>query len=102
MSAKPKTIRIESAEYVGEHKLHLFFTDGKEQVVNFGPFLENSLHPEIRKFLSPKNFKRFAVQGGELMWGDFDLIFPIMDLYKNKLDQGEATVGKPRFYSRAR
>ena len=22
---------------------------------------------------------------GELMWGDFDLIFPIMDLYQNSI-----------------
>ena len=85
MSAKPKTIRIVRAEYLGAYKLHLFFSDGKEQVVDFNPFLENSRHPEIRKFISPKKFKQFTVENGELMWGDFDLIFPIMDLYENKL-----------------
>lgn len=94
MNTKLKTIKIESAEHVGAHKLHLFFSDGKEQLVDFGPFLENSLHPDIKKFLSPKNFKRFTIENGDLMWGDFDLIFPIMDLYENKLDQRAKVVSK--------
>lgn len=99
MSAKPKTIRIEHAEHIGANKLRLFFSDRKEQVVDFGPFLQKSLHPEIRKFLSPKFFKQFTVENGELMWGDFDLIFPIMDLYENRLERDEKTVDKPRFSS---
>lgn len=32
MSAKPKTISIESAEHVGEHKLHLFFPTEKSKL----------------------------------------------------------------------
>lgn len=62
--------------------------------MDFGPFLKNSLHPEIRKFLNPKLFSRFTVENGELMWGDFDLIFPIMDLYENKIDRENSAIGK--------
>jgi len=102
MSAKPKAIRIESAEHIGAHKLSLFFSDGKEQVVDFGPFLENSLHPEIRKFLNPKKFKQFTIEHGELMWGDFDLIFPIMDLYENKLKRGKMVASTQRRASAGR
>lgn len=102
MSAKLKTIKIESAEHAGAHKLSLFFSDGTEQIVDFSPFLESSLHPEIRKFLSPKKFKQFTIENGELMWGDFDLMFPLMDLYENKLDRKTKAVRKPRFSSAAR
>lgn len=91
MSAKSKIIRIESAEYVGANKLHLLFSDGKERIVDFGPFLGKSQHPQIRKFLSQKTFKNFTVESGELVWGDFDLIFPIMDLYHNRLHDRERT-----------
>ncbi len=89
MTAKrrQKTIKIESAKYIGKYMIHFYFSDGVEQVVNFGPFLENSRHPEIRSFLSPKKFRQFSIQSGELMWGDFDLIFPIMDIYQNNLSQ---------------
>lgn len=92
MSARIKTIKIKNAEHVVAHKLALFFSDGKQQVVDFGPFLQNSLHPEIRKYLRPKKFKQFAIENGELMWGDFDLVFPVMDLYENKLDRKRKSV----------
>jgi hypothetical protein len=94
MSVKPKIIRLDSAEYAGANKLHLLFSDGKEKVVDFGPFLENSQHPQIRKYLNPRRFKKFTVEDGELMWGNFDMIFPIMDLYKNKLERAKKTIGK--------
>jgi len=102
MIAKKKILKIESAKHIGGHRLMLAFSDGKEQAVDFGHFLENSRHPEIRKFLNPKNFKSFKIENGDLMWGDFDMIFPITDLYENKLAHGEAAVSKPRISSGAR
>ena len=97
-----KVLKIESAKHIGGRRLLITFSDGKEQTVDFGHFLENSRHPEIRKFLNPKNFKNFTIESGDLMWGDFDLIFPIMDLYENKLDHGKTVVNKPRTSSGAR
>lgn len=80
-----KTLSIEGVKHVGGYRLMLKFSDGKEQEVDFGRFLERAQHPEIRKFLDPKRFKKFKLKNGELMWGDFDLIFPIMDLYESKV-----------------
>ena len=99
-----KSIKIEKAKHVGGHRLVIDFSDGISQTVDFGPFLESSLHPEIRKFLDPKKFKQFIVRDGDLMWGDFDLIFPILDLYENNLNQEieEVPVSKLRFSSSAR
>lgn len=100
MIARRKLLKIDKAEHAGEYRLMLSFSDGKEQTVDFGPFLENSRNPEIRKFLKPKNFKSFKLEDGDLMWGDFDLIFPIMDLYENRLEHGlsevAGAVSKPR------
>ena len=90
MTKTNKVLKIVSAKHIGGHRLILTFSDEKEQTVDFGHFLENSQHPEIRKFLDPRSFKTFTVENGELMWGDFDLIFPIMDLYENKIDQSKS------------
>jgi hypothetical protein len=96
MKGKKKIIKILSAKHIGGHRLMITFTDGVEQAVDFGHFLEHSRHPEIRKFLNPKNFRSFIVESGDLMWGDFDLIFPIMDLYQNRLNHHEAALGNSR------
>ncbi len=78
-------IKILNVKYLKDYKLSLDFIDGKTQIVDFEPFLSTSLHPEIKKYLKPQNFKKFKLEGGELMWGDYDLIFPIMDLYHNRI-----------------
>jgi Protein of unknown function (DUF2442) len=80
-----KIIKIKKAEYLGGCALKLWFTDGMTQSVDFEPFLRNSLHSDIQKYLDRKHFTKFSLKDGELMWGDFDLIFPIMDLYKNSI-----------------
>ncbi len=99
-----KVIKIKKINYVDEYQLNIEFSDGTSQTVDFKPFLKGSTHPEIRKFLDLKKFKQFAIRDGELMWGDFDLIFPIMDLYENTLNHcdGELAVSKPRFSSGGR
>jgi hypothetical protein len=102
MTAKALAIKILSVEYIGGYVLKILFSDKKEQTVDFEPFLRNSVHSEIRKFLKPQSFKRFKVLDGELMWGDFDLIFPIMDIYQNRLEHHTAAISKPGFSSRAR
>lgn len=94
MKNKSRVLKITKAELAGRYRLKLFFSDGKVQTVDFGPFFRASLHPEIRKFLKPTNFKRFTIHDGELMWGDFDLIFPIIDLYKNTIENGQTTINK--------
>lgn len=84
---KNAILKIKSVEHIGRHKLTIVFSDGKVQAVDFGNFLKNSKNPEIRKYLNLRAFKKFTLKNGELMWGDFDLIFPIADLYENKLER---------------
>ena len=85
MSKKTKIIKLISVTYLKEFKLNLIFADGVSQLVDFKPFLESSSHAEVKKYLNLKKFKKFNFENNELMWGDFDLIFPIIDLYENNL-----------------
>lgn len=78
-------INIVKPQAAGEHRLHLAFDDGKEQIVDFLPFLSRSQHPEIPQWLNPAGFSSFRLEYGELVWRDWGLCFPIMDLYRNDL-----------------
>ncbi|MBK8814993.1 MAG: DUF2442 domain-containing protein [Methylococcaceae bacterium] len=83
MSQNP--ISIIEAEARGDYRLHLTFDDGKEQSVDFKPFLTRVQHPDIRSYLDPAKFAMSRIEYGELVWGDYDLCFPVIDLYLNQL-----------------
>lgn len=75
-------IDVVQAEHAGTYRLKLVFSDGTERVVDFGPFLQNAGHPAIRAFLEPEKFASFRIEQGDLLWGDYDLCFPVADLYE--------------------
>jgi hypothetical protein len=76
-----RQLKIDSAKYLSDFAIRILFNDGTEKLVDFKPFLSNSLHPSIRKYLDEKKFSNFDLTGGNLNWNDYDLIFPIWDLY---------------------
>lgn len=78
-------IHIVSAKHEGDYRLRLFFNNGQERVVDFAPFLRRSLNPLIRKYLDSELFKQFTVENGDLFWHDYDLCFPVIDLYEGNL-----------------
>ena len=78
-------IEITGLAQTGDYRLRLSFNDGKEQEVDFLPFLSSSRHPAIRAFLAPERFATYRLEYGDLVWGDFELCFPIIDLYENHL-----------------
>ena len=78
-------IEIKSARYIGDFAIRIQFNDGYNRLVDFKPFLESSLHPSIRKYLDENKFKKFDIIDGNLNWNDYDLIFPIDNLYEGKL-----------------
>ena len=82
-------VNIISAESAGECRIHLKFDDGTEQEVDFKPFLVRSSHPEIRAYLDQARFGAFRLEYGELVWGDYELCFPMADLYRNTVDHGQ-------------
>ncbi len=79
------SIDVVRAEHEGAYRLRLVFSDGTERTVDFGPFLCSSGHPAIRSFLEPDKFASFRVEQGDLLWGEYDLCFPVADLYEGRI-----------------
>ncbi|MBF8306032.1 MAG: hypothetical protein HW398_1220 [Acidobacteria bacterium] len=82
-------LEVTEAKYVSGYKLLLTFNDGAVRVVDFGPFLAKARNPDTTDYRDLKKFKSFHLQDGDLMWGDYQMIFPIMDLYRGNILKGE-------------
>jgi hypothetical protein len=80
-----KILKIKSAIYIKNYELLITFQDGKEVNVDFYDFLKSSTNPQIRDYLILEKFKSFKIKDHDLLWGDFDLLFPIEDLYSGKI-----------------
>lgn len=80
-----KILKIKSAEYIKNYELLITFQDGKEVNIDFYDFLNSSTNPHIKDYLILEKFKSFKIKDCDLLWGDFDLLFPIEDLYNGKI-----------------
>jgi len=78
-------LKIESAKYLSDYAIRIKFSDGNERLIDFKPFLSKSLHPAIKKYLNENMFSNFSLTDGNLNWNDYDLIFPISDLYNGRI-----------------
>ena len=78
-------VDIVRVDHVGRHRLELKFSDGHIATVDFAPFLRACLNPETRRFLDEKQFKVFSLTHGNLVWGDYDMCFPVEDLYEGRI-----------------
>jgi hypothetical protein len=85
MISEGQSITIEKVDYLGDYRLKLSFNDNTNQIISFYPFLNNSLNPFIRRYLDINEFKKFKLDAGDLEWNDYDLCFPIADLYENNI-----------------
>ena len=79
------SIKIIKAEYLKDYRIKLLFSDNRIQIVDFKAFLENSQNPTTRKYLNIERFKEFKIEFGDLIWHDYELCFPIIDLYENAI-----------------
>jgi hypothetical protein len=80
-----KTIAVAQAEYLGKYVIHFTFSDETEQTVDFGVFLNRSNNPMTRKYLDQKLFRNFQIEHGDVVWNDYELCFPIGDLYEGNV-----------------
>lgn len=78
-------ISITKAEMGNDLKIHFEFSDGTRRNIDFRPFLERSRNPMTRKYLDPVEFKNFQLEHGDIVWNDYELCFPIWNLYEGKL-----------------
>ena len=80
-----KYISIEEAKYMDGYKIYMRFNDGKENILDFEDFILKAQHPDIKKYRNIELFKNFNFEHGEIEWNDYDLAFPIYDLYQNDI-----------------
>lgn len=78
-------LEITEAEYVSGYKISLRFNDGTLRVVDFEPFLRKAGNPGLTQYRQLTKFRQFRLHYGDLMWGDYEMIFPIADLYRGEL-----------------
>lgn len=78
-------LKIDTAKYLLDYAVRVKFNDGSERLIDFKPFLSKSNHPSIKKYLDEDKFSQFEIKDGNLNWNDYELIFPVWDLYNGKL-----------------
>lgn len=82
-----KIMTIVDAVYTGGLSLSLTFSDGIVRVVDFESFIKKYPHPQYDRYLDPDCFQTFSIENGNVVWGkDWDMIFPVEDLYNGHLD----------------
>jgi hypothetical protein len=78
-------LEIVEATFVSDYKIRLVFNDESQRVVDFGPFLKKARNPDTTDYLDLKKFREFRIEDGDLIWGDFQMIFPITDLHRGAI-----------------
>jgi hypothetical protein len=79
-------IDVNSATYDGDYALLILFSDGMQKRVDFSPFINSIEAPYLKKYKNTDKFKDFKIEEGNVVWGkDWDLIFPVKQLYSGKI-----------------
>jgi hypothetical protein len=78
-------LELTEAKYVSGYKIRLAFNDGTARVMDFEPFLRKALNPDLTQYRQMRKFKSFRLHHGDLMWGDYEMIFPIADLHRGAI-----------------
>ena len=78
-------IHIEDVEYLGDFKINLIFNDGISKTVDFKNFLKKSLHSSLKKYQNQTESQKFQLIDGNLNWNDYEMIFPVADLYEGNI-----------------
>jgi hypothetical protein len=76
---------VVSAKSTSGYKIQIAFSDGVKKIIDFEPFISESQHPSIRKYLDLELFNQFKIVNGNLNWNDYDMIFPLTDLRNGKI-----------------
>lgn len=77
---------VKSADYVKDYILLVGFSDGSKKEVDFSTFLNDTPVYYFHKYRELDNFKKFKIEEGNVVWGkDWDLIFPVIQLYNGKI-----------------
>jgi DUF971 family protein len=78
-------VSIEKAEYKGDYKIKLMFSDGVGILIDFFEFLKNTKNPMTKKYLDKQLFKNFSIQYGDIIRNEYEMCFPVWDLHEGKI-----------------
>lgn len=78
-------ISIMNAQYIQDYKIKFLFSDGTERTIDFSEFLENSKNPMTIKYLNKELFENFTIEYGDIIWNDYEMCFPIWNLYEGRI-----------------
>lgn len=79
-------IKVTKALYINSYKIQIEFSDNSSKIIDFEPFIFGNPHPQWEKYKEIKNFKKYKLENGNLVWGkNWDLVFPIYNLYTGNL-----------------
>ncbi len=76
---------VKSAKHLTSHILNIEFNNGHHETVDFSTFIFTSRHPDYEKYKSIDDFLKYKIIDGNLNWDDYTMIFPVEDLYHNKI-----------------
>ncbi len=78
-------IAINKAEYLGDYRIKFLFSDGNDRIINFEGFLSKARNPMTKKYLDKHLFSGFSLRYGDIVWNDYEMCFPIWDLYEGTI-----------------
>jgi len=78
-------IEIIQVCYVKNYKIEFEFNDHTKITIDFENFLTRANNPMIKKYLDLDIFKNFTLRDGDIDWNDYELCFPIADIYEGNL-----------------
>lgn len=82
---KQNIIEINNAHYLSNYKIEILFNNGRKRIIDLSDFLKKAKNPMTRKYLNKNIFKKFKIEYGDLVWGEYEMCFPIWDLYEGKI-----------------
>ena len=89
----PSNIQVSQATHIEDLILLVEFSDGTARTIDFRPFLLAHPHPQYDYYSNLDNFKSFKIEQRNIVWGkNWDLIFPIDQLYQGAVESTEASL----------
>ncbi|MDZ4846093.1 MAG: DUF2442 domain-containing protein [Chitinophagales bacterium] len=95
-----KTISVIHALHKEQYILYLTFSNGSERDVNFSNALTAFAKGDLSKYKNLRYFKQFKIENGNVVWGkNWDLIFPVEELYRGKINLSKTVPRKLKMVS---
>ncbi|HHP0450159.1 TPA: DUF2442 domain-containing protein [Vibrio harveyi] len=78
-------ISIVKVKHLLGYILKIQFSDGHISIVDFSSFIFSGKHPDYEQYRDTCFFVDFDIVDGNLNWHDYNMIFPIEELYENNV-----------------